>query len=214
MVAFEKVTMWPLIAAMLIIGIYPTPLVEYFNRVCARTAGLRAKPRLISEWRTTGGRPRSNRTRNHTSDRRPVHLLPGPGLRSRRRQEIRSQLHGAGRPLPERCPCGRRAAAEYLRDRRIRRTEARYQDRLLDDDHRQLRQLHQGHGFRRHDPDRHRGRPLHEPPLRQPGRILDLLPHGEPGDEHRRQRQQPGPGLSRHRVPVDHQLHAGRFPAR
>ncbi len=32
MVAFEKITMWPLIAAMFIIGIYPTPLVDYFNR--------------------------------------------------------------------------------------------------------------------------------------------------------------------------------------
>ena len=32
MVAFEKITMWPLIAAMFVIGIYPTPLVDYFNQ--------------------------------------------------------------------------------------------------------------------------------------------------------------------------------------
>ena len=32
MVGFEKVTMWPLIAAMFLIGIYPTPLVKYFNQ--------------------------------------------------------------------------------------------------------------------------------------------------------------------------------------
>ena len=32
MVGFEKVTMWPLIAAMFLIGIYPTPLVSYFNQ--------------------------------------------------------------------------------------------------------------------------------------------------------------------------------------
>ena len=32
MAGFEKVTMWPLIVAMFVIGIYPTPLVEYFNQ--------------------------------------------------------------------------------------------------------------------------------------------------------------------------------------
>ncbi len=32
MVGFEKVTMWPLIAAMFLLGIYPTPLINYFNR--------------------------------------------------------------------------------------------------------------------------------------------------------------------------------------
>ncbi len=31
-VGFEKLTLWPLVAAMLLIGIYPTPLVEYFNQ--------------------------------------------------------------------------------------------------------------------------------------------------------------------------------------
>ncbi len=30
-VFFEKVTLWPLIAGMILIGIYPTPLVRYFN---------------------------------------------------------------------------------------------------------------------------------------------------------------------------------------
>lgn len=32
MVGFEKVTLWPLVAAMFLLGIYPTPLVEYFNQ--------------------------------------------------------------------------------------------------------------------------------------------------------------------------------------
>ncbi len=31
-VGFEKLTLWPLVAAMFLIGIYPTPLVEYFNK--------------------------------------------------------------------------------------------------------------------------------------------------------------------------------------
>ncbi len=31
MVGFEKVTLWPLIAGMFIIGIYPTVILNYFN---------------------------------------------------------------------------------------------------------------------------------------------------------------------------------------
>jgi NADH:ubiquinone oxidoreductase subunit 4 (subunit M) len=31
MVSFEKVTMWPLVVFMIGFGIYPTPLVDFFN---------------------------------------------------------------------------------------------------------------------------------------------------------------------------------------
>jgi NADH:ubiquinone oxidoreductase subunit 4 (subunit M) len=31
MVSFEKVTMWPLVLFMIIFGVFPTPLVEFFN---------------------------------------------------------------------------------------------------------------------------------------------------------------------------------------
>lgn len=32
MAGFEKVTLWPLVAGMFLLGIYPTPLVDYFNK--------------------------------------------------------------------------------------------------------------------------------------------------------------------------------------
>jgi NADH:ubiquinone oxidoreductase subunit 4 (subunit M) len=31
MVGFEKLTLWPLVAGMFILGIYPTPILDYFN---------------------------------------------------------------------------------------------------------------------------------------------------------------------------------------
>jgi hypothetical protein len=31
MVAFEKITLWPLVAGMFLIGIYPTVILNFFN---------------------------------------------------------------------------------------------------------------------------------------------------------------------------------------
>jgi NADH:ubiquinone oxidoreductase subunit 4 (subunit M) len=31
MVSFEKVTMWPLVGLMILFGVFPTPLVDFFN---------------------------------------------------------------------------------------------------------------------------------------------------------------------------------------
>ncbi len=39
MVSFEKVTMWPLVLFMIVFGVYPTPLVEFFNTYAARLFG-------------------------------------------------------------------------------------------------------------------------------------------------------------------------------
>ena len=39
MAAFEKVTMWPLIIFMVVVGVYPTPLVNFFNDVFTKTIG-------------------------------------------------------------------------------------------------------------------------------------------------------------------------------
>ena len=31
MLSFEKVTMWPLVVFMILFGVFPTPLVDFFN---------------------------------------------------------------------------------------------------------------------------------------------------------------------------------------
>jgi NADH-quinone oxidoreductase subunit M len=36
MVGFEKITLWPLIAGIFILGIYPTPILDYFNASAVR----------------------------------------------------------------------------------------------------------------------------------------------------------------------------------
>ncbi len=33
--AFEKVTMWPLVLFMVLFGVYPTPIVDFFNSAAA-----------------------------------------------------------------------------------------------------------------------------------------------------------------------------------
>ena len=32
MLPFEKITMWPLVALMVILGIFPVPVLEFFNQ--------------------------------------------------------------------------------------------------------------------------------------------------------------------------------------
>jgi len=32
MIGFEKLTMWPLVILIIILGVYPTPLVRFFNQ--------------------------------------------------------------------------------------------------------------------------------------------------------------------------------------
>jgi NADH-quinone oxidoreductase subunit M len=39
MLAFEKVTMWPLILFMIGFGVYPTPIVEFFNAFSQKLFG-------------------------------------------------------------------------------------------------------------------------------------------------------------------------------
>jgi NADH-quinone oxidoreductase subunit M len=39
MVSFEKVTMWPLVLFMIVFGVYPTPLVEFFNTYAQKLFG-------------------------------------------------------------------------------------------------------------------------------------------------------------------------------
>jgi NADH-quinone oxidoreductase subunit M len=39
MVPFEKVTMWPLVLLMIVFGVYPTPLVEFFNTYAQKLLG-------------------------------------------------------------------------------------------------------------------------------------------------------------------------------
>jgi NADH:ubiquinone oxidoreductase subunit 4 (subunit M) len=39
MLSFEKVTMWPLVVFMIAFGIFPTPLVDFFNTFTQRLFG-------------------------------------------------------------------------------------------------------------------------------------------------------------------------------
>jgi len=36
MVSFEKLTLWPLVILIIILGVFPTPLVNFFNQAAER----------------------------------------------------------------------------------------------------------------------------------------------------------------------------------